>query len=234
MKSALTHNYMHVCENVIRDARSGSLSFINVRRNFMLEAFPAQLRDFFVAVGLTFEQTAHSAQMQLYSQLKIIAPDNKIILDMQQTVPFQSSTNKQPVVDCVFHIERLVIAESGMYRIQLVDFQNEVILGQSDLHIHFPPNPKISYRSDEEIDALLCREDVIKKVDTAIRCPKCKHEKKFTLKLEQDLLKRLEQEMNFPEDFVYICEGCGAWRMHLGKMMVLMYNKLGQTVPRQP
>ncbi|MEW6534708.1 MAG: hypothetical protein AB1454_03675 [Candidatus Auribacterota bacterium] len=230
MKSEITHNYIHVCDNVIRDSQTGALSFINIRRHFVVESFPTVLRNFFVTAGLTFKSDKKVKQTHLYAQLKLISPDNKIQLDLKQSVPLEHRDKRLPNVDCIFRIERLVCNDPGVYRIQLIDFPNELLLAELDVNIQFPPLPVIDHKSPAEIEALLQQPDIIKKVESSVQCPRCKHERKFTLQLEKDLFKRLEQETALPDDLVYLCEKCGEWRIHLGKMLVFMYNKLGQKI----
>ena len=229
MNPRIEQRYFHICENVLKDMQTGTLSFINVRQGFILEAYPSSAGRFFVAAGLKIPHSSSNDLKQLFSQLKIISPENKIVLDVKQSFPLERKERKSPQVDFVFKIDRFICSSPGTYRVQLIDFPNELILAETEFEAVFPPKPNIPYKTEDEIARLIGRDDVIKKVESSVRCPKCKHEKKFTLQLEKDLFKRMEQELLFPDDLVYTCE-CGQWRIHLGRMMVFMYNKLGQKI----
>jgi len=182
----------------------------------------------FVCAGFLFDDVSKYPD-GLLTQLKIISPENKIILDLKQKL-LLGKDEKYKGCDFIFNIERLLVDDPGVYRIQLIDFPNEIIMAQTKLWIDFPPIPQIPKRDKPEIDQLLKRKDIIKKVRSAIRCPKCKHEKTFELHLEPDPIKQLEQELGFPDDLVYHCENCGKWRVHLGKILLFMTKKLGQKV----
>lgn len=227
MKPKLIRNYFFICDTVIRDSQSGAFSFINVRRNIISESFPCHSGGFFVAAGFQLAGRDTDLPRQLLVQLKIISPENKIILDMKQPVPLEHYKGEYHGFDFVFKLGRLNCDVPGHYRLLLMDFANEVVLGESDFELAFPPRPKLPKRTNEEIEQLLAQPDVIKKVDSSVRCPKCKHEKTFSVSLEKDIIRQMEQEILFPEDLIYTCEQCGEWRIHLGRMMVFMYKKLG-------
>ncbi len=228
MNSDFIKSYFLVCENVIKDTRTGALSFINARNRFLIESFPSNLTGLFVGAGFLLDDMSKYSE-GILTQLKIISPENKIILDLKQNVLFGKDKNYKGC-DFVFNIERLLVDEPGIYRIQLIDFPNEIIMAETKIWVDFPPIPQIPKRDKLEIERLLKSKDVVKKVRSSIRCPKCRHEKNFELKLESDPIKQLEQELGFPEDLVYRCEKCGEWRVHLGKILLFMSNKLGEKI----
>lgn len=229
MSKSIEKKYFFICENVIKDFQTGAMSFINVKNSFGIESLPIVVGGFFFVAGFKLNYPSAQIKEELYSQLKIISPDNKIILDIKQAVQFEhNSENRLPGVDFVFKIDRLQCEVTGIYRVQVIDFPNEIILAEMEFEVVFPPSPRIKYKSPEEIEKLLERKDIIKKVDFSVNCLKCKHDKKFTLSLERDMYKMMEQELSLPENFIYICENCGQWKIHLGRIITYMYNKLGQ------
>lgn len=232
MSLKFIQTYVHICENVLRDVQTETLSFINVRHRYVSEVYPSSVGRFYVAAGFKMLYSSKTPP-KLDSQLKIMSPDNKIVLDLKQAVPLDTTEGKIPHVDFVFKIERFVCNIPGTYRIQLIDFPNELILGETEFEAVYPPRPQIIYKTDTEIEELLKQKNIIKKVESSVSCPQCKHEKKFVLEMEKDLFKRMEQELHFPEDLVYRCENCGKWSIHLGRMLHTMYSKLGQKVSEE-
>ncbi len=234
MKEKLIRNYFFVCDTVIRDSQTGHFSFVNVRRNIISESFPCTLGGFFVAAGfkLSIPASFEEEKERLLLQLKIISPSNKIVLDIKQPVSLESYKGNYHGFDFIFKIGRFTCKEHGHYRIHLLDFSNELLLGEVDFDVIFPPRPNFPKRSTEEIEQLLERSDVIKKVESSVRCPNCKHDKTFVIRLETDLFKQMEQEIAFPDDLVYTCEQCGEWKIHLGRMLMYMYKKLGSRAPK--
>ncbi|MDX9702528.1 MAG: hypothetical protein RBU23_05730 [Candidatus Auribacterota bacterium] len=227
MREKVIRNYFFLCDTVIRDSQSGSFSFINVRRSMISESFPCSMGGFFVAAGFKLSALSGDYKNQITVQLKIISPSNKIVFDIKQIVPMEQNKGDYHGIDFIIQIGRFTCKEPGNYRIQLLDFGNELVLGETDFEVLFPPRPNFSQKSPEEIEKLLEHPDVIKKVESSVRCPHCKHEKTFTICLERDLFKRMEQEIAFPDDLIYTCEQCGEWKIHLGRMMLYMYKKLG-------
>ena len=234
MKEKLVRNYFFVCDNVIRDSQTGNFSFINIRRNIISESFPCTIGGFFVAAGfkLSIPVSPDEDKERLLLQLKIISPSNKIVIDIKQPVSLDSYKGNYHGFDFMFKLGRFTCKENGHYRIHLLDFGNELLLGEIDLDITFPPRPNFAKHSTEDIERLLDRSDIIKKVESSVSCPNCKHEKTFVIRLEKDLFKQMEQEIAFPDDLVYTCEQCGEWKIHLGRMMTYMYKKLGSRAPR--
>lgn len=234
MADDIRKNYFLICENVIKDSHSGALSFINVRRQVMSDSFPCTVGGFYVAAGFRPHQSSNLYDNSLHSmlaELKIISPDNKIITDIQQSIPIKRHGQKYPDLDFIFKIGKISVETTGIYRIQLLDLANELILGEGDFEISFPPKPKITRIPEDDIEKLQQRNDIIKKVESSVKCPLCNFEKNFSLCLERDPVKQLEQELLFPENFIYQCENCKKWRLHLGRIFSLMYKKLGQKAP---
>ncbi|MCB1195388.1 hypothetical protein KDK77_04310 [bacterium] len=223
--------YCFVCENVIKDEQSGSLSFISLKNFYTTESLPASWGKLFVVFGFKLPPMKTNGSYTVNCELKIIDPNNKIVLDMHQRVCIKNQETKLPTLDIVFGLERFTAKTPGIYRIQLLDLPNELFLGETEIEVRYPPPPNIQYKTEEEIEALLAQNDIIKQIESSVRCPLCKHEKKFKLRLEKDLFKRMEQEMNFPDDLIYICENCQKWSVHLGRILKFMHKKLGQPIP---
>ena len=234
MPEEIIKNYFLICENVIKDSHSGALSFINVRRRLVSDSFPCTVGGFHVAAGFKPNDSCtlyDNKVNSLLAELKIISPSNKIITDIQQSIPIKRHGQKYPDLDFIFKIGKLSVETTGFYRIQLLDLANELILGEGVFEISFPPKPQIKQMSPEEIESVLRRNDIIKKVESSVKCPLCGHEKNFSLRLEKDPVKQLEQELVFSEDFIYQCEKCEKWRLHMGRIFSIMHKKLGQKAP---